>query len=36
MVNGFCPKKLILGNLKENFNKFKNHFPDVKIGFSKF
>jgi hypothetical protein len=29
-------KRLILGNLKEIFNKFKNDFPDVKTGFSKF
>jgi hypothetical protein len=29
-------KRLILGNLKEMFNKFKNDFPDVKIGFSQF
>jgi hypothetical protein len=29
-------KRLILGNLKEIFNKFKNDFPGVKIGFSKF
>jgi predicted transport protein len=29
-------KRLILGNLKETFNKFRNDFPDVKIGFSRF
>jgi predicted transport protein len=29
-------KRLILVNLKEIFNKFKNDFPDVKIGLSKF
>jgi hypothetical protein len=29
-------KRLILGNLKEICNKFKNDFPDIKIGFSKF
>jgi hypothetical protein len=29
-------KGLILGNLKEIFNKFKNDFLDVKTGFSKF
>jgi hypothetical protein len=29
-------KRLILGNMKEIFNKFKNYFSDVKIGFSKF
>jgi hypothetical protein len=29
-------KRLILGTLKEVFNKFKNYFPDVKTGFSKF
>jgi hypothetical protein len=28
-------KRLILGNLKEIFNKFKNYFPHVTIGFSK-
>jgi hypothetical protein len=31
-----CPKRLILGNLKGIFNKFKNDFSEVKIGFSKF
>jgi hypothetical protein len=37
MVNGFTSKKrLILGNLKEIFNKYKNDLPDVKNGFSKF
>jgi hypothetical protein len=29
-------KRLILANLKEIYNKFKNDFPDVKFGFSKF
>jgi hypothetical protein len=29
-------KTLILGNLKDIFNKFKNDFQNVKIGFSKF
>jgi hypothetical protein len=29
-------KRLILGNFKEVFNKFKNDFPDIKIGSSKF
>jgi hypothetical protein len=27
-------KRLILGNLNEIFNKFKNDFQDVKTGFS--
>jgi hypothetical protein len=27
-------KRLLLGNLKENFHTFKNDFPDIKIGFS--
>jgi hypothetical protein len=29
-------KRLILGNLKEMFNKFTNDFQDVKIGFPDF
>jgi hypothetical protein len=29
-------KRLIIGNLKEIFNKFKSDFPNVKIGFFKF
>jgi hypothetical protein len=29
-------KRLIRGNLKEIFNKFKNDLPHIKIGFSKF
>ena len=29
-------KRLILGNLKGVYQEFKNQFPDVKVGFSKF
>ena len=29
-------KRLVLGNLKESFVKFKDSFPEMKIGFSKF
>jgi hypothetical protein len=32
----YVQKRLILGNLKEIFNKMKNDFQDVKIGFYKF